>query len=172
MIISVVNFIASVLASRFATPLPSSPAKKKRNRTTNARGTRCSGGECSGRESADERARELGRTANCERTFDRVRLDELGAVGEEDVRDGVPRGDGGGEAQVDVRGGELVDVEPHVLLPRVLDQVLVWRIGHTVGLCWVGVCGRCASERLRLRERGGGVLSRTHFRTCPCPCRS
>lgn len=60
------------------------------------------------------------------RTLDAVRLDELGAVDERGLRDGVP-GPAGRHAEVDVRGGELVDVEPDVLRPRVLDQVLVSR---------------------------------------------
>jgi hypothetical protein len=63
-----------------------------------------------------------------ERTLDGVRLDELRTVREDGLRDRVPR-EPGREAQVHVRGRELVDVEPHVLRPRVLDQVLVCGAG-------------------------------------------
>ena len=58
------------------------------------------------------------------RTFDRVRLHELRTVRQEGLRDGVP-GHGVGHAEVDMGGGELVDVEPDVLWPRVLYQVLI-----------------------------------------------
>lgn len=57
-------------------------------------------------------------------TFDRVGLDKLGAVDEERFRDGIPC-HAFGHAEVDVGGGELVDVKPDVLGPGVADEFLV-----------------------------------------------
>ena len=59
-------------------------------------------------------------------TFNRVRLDELGAVREESLGDGLP-GHALRHAQVDVRRGQLVDMEPNVLGPGILDQVFICR---------------------------------------------
>lgn len=62
------------------------------------------------------------------RTFDGVGLDKLRAVNQERLRDILPchalR-----HPEVDVCGGKFVDVEPDVLRPGELDQVLVCSSG-------------------------------------------
>lgn len=57
--------------------------------------------------------------------LDGIRLGQLRQVREEMVGEGVPRL-AVVHAEVDVRAGELVDVEPDVLFPAVFDEVLIF----------------------------------------------
>lgn len=59
-------------------------------------------------------------------TFDRVGLYELGAIHKQWFRNGLPRGYRLWEAEVHVCRGELVNVKPDVLWPRVFNQFLIW----------------------------------------------
>lgn len=62
-------------------------------------------------------------------TFDRVCLHQLRAIGEKILRNALPRHPVR-HSEIDVSRRQFVDMEPHILGPSVLDQVLVYESGQ------------------------------------------